>query len=142
MTYTFDPKKLIDLRKAAFWTQEDLASASGVSVRTIQRIERGKRGSLESWKAFAAAFDVSLIQLQSDDSFVTPREKRHKVGVGTLLAYAGGILGCGYGWGVLFRVTEKFQSAVSEHALLLGYVMVMTALCMIAPFISKKLSFN
>jgi len=36
------------------WTQEDLSAASGVSVRTIQRIEQGERGSLESWKAFAA----------------------------------------------------------------------------------------
>jgi transcriptional regulator with XRE-family HTH domain len=142
MTYTFDPKKLMTLRKHAFWTQEDLASASGVSARTIQRLERGKGGSLDTWKALAAAFNVDLHQLQSDIPDGAPLMKRHKVGVGTLLAYAGGILGCGYGWGVLFRVTETFQGAVTEHTLLTGYVTVMTALCLIAPFVSKKLSFN
>jgi len=142
MTYKFDPKKLIALRKEKFWTQEELAAASGVSVRTVQRIERGKGGSVESWKAIAAAFDVRLEQLQSETLDLSLSKTRHKVSVGTLLAYAGGILGCGYGWGVLFRVTPDFHGAVNDHALLTGYVTVMTALCLIAPFVSKKLSFR
>ena len=60
MKTVFDPKVLISLRRDKFWTQEDLAAASGVSTRTIQRIERGDGGSLETWKALAAAFDVDV----------------------------------------------------------------------------------
>ena len=60
MKTIFDPKILVTLRRDNFWTQEDLAAASGVSARTIQRIEGGIGGSLETWKALAAAFDVDV----------------------------------------------------------------------------------
>ncbi len=48
------------LRLQRGWSQEDLAALSGLSVRTIQRLERGQPGSLESMKALAAVFDVEL----------------------------------------------------------------------------------
>lgn len=47
------------------WSQEQLAELSGVSARTIQRIERGQSASLETLKALAAVFDVDLAQLRS-----------------------------------------------------------------------------
>lgn len=139
MTYIFNAQKLIALRQEKFWTQEDLAAASGVSVRTIQRMERGKSGSIESWKALAAAFDVDINHLRdkaADSS--APDKESNKISVGTLLAYAGGILGCGFGWGALFRATPDFHGAVNDHTLLTSYVTVMTALCLMAPFIKHK----
>lgn len=42
------------------WSQEDLALHSGLSVRTIQRIENGNRASLESLKCLAAVFETSV----------------------------------------------------------------------------------
>ena len=51
---------IIDMRKTQGWSQEDLAAASGLSVRTIQRLESQGTGSLDSAKAVAAAFDVEL----------------------------------------------------------------------------------
>lgn len=51
-------------REQAGWTQEGLATASGLSLRTIQRIESNKRSpSLDSLQALAAVFgcDVSAI---------------------------------------------------------------------------------
>lgn len=60
MKTVFDQKALISLRRDKLWTQEDLAAASGVSTRTIQRIELGDGGSLETWKALAAASDVDV----------------------------------------------------------------------------------
>jgi len=39
---------------------------SGLSVRTIQRLERGKRAGLESLKSLAAVFDVELSNLYED----------------------------------------------------------------------------
>jgi transcriptional regulator with XRE-family HTH domain len=46
------------LRLQRGWTQEHLAELSGLSVRSIQRIERGRACSLESQNALAAVFEV------------------------------------------------------------------------------------
>ncbi len=46
------------LRLQRGWTQEQLAELSGLSVRSIQRIERGQACSLESQNALAAVFQV------------------------------------------------------------------------------------
>lgn len=48
------------------WSQEQLAEISGVSTRTIQRIERGKQASLESLKCLAAVFETEISHLQKD----------------------------------------------------------------------------
>jgi len=48
------------LREERHWSQEELATASGVDVRTIQRAESGRRLATESLKALAAAFDTTL----------------------------------------------------------------------------------
>jgi transcriptional regulator with XRE-family HTH domain len=141
MTYTFDITKLTSLRQEKFWTQEDLAAAAGLSVRTVQRMENGNGGSLESWKAIAAAFDVDLNFLQSHA--ISKHTKTHhsaKISVGTLLAYAGVLAGCGFGWGKLFRTSSDFQAAINDNLLLTLYVTVMTALCLMAPFIRGKLT--
>jgi len=45
------------------WSQEELATHSGLSVRTIQRIENGKRASLESLKCLAAVFETKVSDL-------------------------------------------------------------------------------
>ena len=52
-----------ELRLNKGWSQEDLAMHSGISVRTIQRIENGKRASLESLKCLAAVFETSVSNL-------------------------------------------------------------------------------
>ena len=46
------------LRLQRGWSQEQLAEVSGVSVRTVQRLERGQPGSPETLKALAAVFDI------------------------------------------------------------------------------------
>ena len=48
------------LRLQRGWSQEQLAEMTGLSVRTIQRIERGQKPSLESARAMAAVFEVDL----------------------------------------------------------------------------------
>lgn len=55
---------LKQLRLDRGWTQEQLAGISGVSVRTIQRLEQGAPVGLESAKALAAAFGLALADLQ------------------------------------------------------------------------------
>ncbi len=54
------------LRIQKGWSQEQLAQFSGLSVRTIQRIERGKTAGLESLKSLAAVFEVNFQDLQQE----------------------------------------------------------------------------
>jgi transcriptional regulator with XRE-family HTH domain len=48
------------------WSQEQLAEASGLSARTIQRLEAGHPASLESLKSIAAVFEVDLSTLNPE----------------------------------------------------------------------------
>ncbi|HWF01115.1 MAG TPA: helix-turn-helix domain-containing protein [Caulobacteraceae bacterium] len=52
------------LRLQHGWSQEQLAELSGLSVRTIQRLERGGAGSAESLKCIAAVFGIDFNQLK------------------------------------------------------------------------------
>ncbi len=56
-------ERVIGLRKANSWSQEELAITAGVNLRTIQRIENGGAASLQSKKALASAFDVEVSEL-------------------------------------------------------------------------------
>lgn len=51
------------LRLARGWSQEDLALHSGLSVRTIQRVESGRKAGLETLKCLAAVFETSVTEL-------------------------------------------------------------------------------
>lgn len=51
------------LRLQRGWSQEQLATVSGLSVRTIQRIEHGQSASLETLSALASVFEVDVSQL-------------------------------------------------------------------------------
>ncbi|ACV27176.1 helix-turn-helix domain-containing protein [Kangiella koreensis] len=54
------------LREQKQWSQEQLATLSGLSIRTIQRIESGNRASLESLKSLAAVFETNIETLQKE----------------------------------------------------------------------------
>ncbi len=48
------------MRLERHWSQEQLADMSGLSIRTIQRIENGENAGLESLKALAAVFETDI----------------------------------------------------------------------------------
>ena len=54
------------LRLKRGWSQEQLASLTGLNIRTIQRIEHGQTPSLESKKSFASVFEVELATFDQD----------------------------------------------------------------------------
>ncbi|WP_286269223.1 helix-turn-helix domain-containing protein [Thalassotalea hakodatensis] len=58
--------KLKGLRKQNGWSQERLADISGVSLRTIQRIESGENASFESQLSIATAFNIPPSELLDD----------------------------------------------------------------------------
>lgn len=58
-------KLLTDLRKRNAWSQDELATAAGLNLRTVQRIESVGTASLQSTKAIASALEVDLRDLES-----------------------------------------------------------------------------
>ena len=60
------------LRERRAWSQEHLAAASGLNVRTIQRIESTGPASLETLNALAAAFDVEVGDLVGRSALLGP----------------------------------------------------------------------
>ena len=52
------------LRLQKGWSQQQLADLSGLSARTIQRIEQGQSASVESLKSLAAVFEIDFSTLQ------------------------------------------------------------------------------
>ncbi|MCO7189593.1 MULTISPECIES: helix-turn-helix domain-containing protein [unclassified Pseudoalteromonas] len=61
------------LRLQRGWSQEQLATLSGLSIRTIQRIERGQSPSLESLKSLAAVFETDVADLKEE-----PNDMNHE----------------------------------------------------------------
>lgn len=52
-----------NMREARAWSQEHLAALSGLSTRTVQRLEKDGTASLETRLAVAGAFDVEAESL-------------------------------------------------------------------------------
>ena len=61
---------VIKLRKDKHWTQEELAIATGLNVRTIQRIEADATASMESKKALASALEIDIHDLDFEENLL------------------------------------------------------------------------
>jgi transcriptional regulator with XRE-family HTH domain len=57
-------KLILELRNKKSWSQDELAIASGLNIRTIQRIENEASASLQSRKALASALDIDTLDLE------------------------------------------------------------------------------
>ena len=58
-----DAELVLKLRTEKSWSQEELGIASGLNIRTIQRIEKESTISLQSKKALASAFGIDIHDL-------------------------------------------------------------------------------
>ncbi|HCD3190865.1 TPA: helix-turn-helix transcriptional regulator, partial [Klebsiella oxytoca] len=56
--------KVYRLKKA--WSQEQLAEIASISVRTVQRTEKGQKPGLETLSSLASAFEVNVSELMAD----------------------------------------------------------------------------
>ena len=65
-------KRVKQLRIENSWSQEQLSAASGLSLRTIQRIEITGQASLDSIRALATAFGVEPSELQLSPGHESP----------------------------------------------------------------------
>lgn len=59
---------VIALRAKKAWSQDELSIASGLNLRTIQRIEKEASASLQSMKALASAFAIDIRDLEYQEA--------------------------------------------------------------------------
>lgn len=120
------------------WSQEHLAAAAGISLRTVQRIERGEKAARESVMALAAAFGVDVAALTVDaeaEAAATERENRSKdlarLRLSALIHLAGylfgmmvfGAIGMGMGDSTIMRWAAIWWTvAIAGHGLVLAVV--------------------
>ncbi len=68
-------KNVRRMREERHWTQQHLADAADIQLRTVQRVEKGEGANAETLQALAAVFDTSIDQLQVDwDAVAAIRE--------------------------------------------------------------------
>ena len=80
-----------ELRKEKGWSQSDLSDLTGLSVRTIHRIENGQvQPSVESAKALAALFELPFSDFMSSSRESSTQKKRPQKG--SLSAWLGSTL--------------------------------------------------
>ena len=65
-------RRLKQLREAKSWSQEHLAEASGLSLRTVQRVETEGNASPETRLALAGALGVDVSDLDAEPTPVPP----------------------------------------------------------------------
>ncbi|WP_318438821.1 2TM domain-containing protein [Photobacterium leiognathi] len=96
------------LRLQRGWSQEQLSQLSGLSIRTIQRIEQGQKAGLESLKSLAAVFEIQVSDLQMEPPMnkeITITEDEKKA-----LEYVKGI--------------KSFYSNLTSYVLVIGMLFV------------------
>lgn len=101
------------MRSDKSWSQEQLSELSGLSLRTIQRLESGGNASLESLRALAAAFKVDANQLMHDErqASITPFDAV-KTGLMSFTDFSGKASRYEYWWFFLFVVFVMALGAI------------------------------
>lgn len=107
-------EKLQQLRKQKRLTQEELAERLYVSRTAVSKWESG-RGfpSIESLKAIAQVFAISVDELLSGEEILTLAENDHKQKVGAIKDLVFGLLDCGMALLLLF--VPVFANRTPNH---------------------------
>ena len=94
LSSNLSPERVKFFRKDNGWSQELLAKASGLSLRTIQRAEKDGNSSAETQLALAAAFNISPKELFPVSSTLDVNWKRKNIMQSflALLVVAGAII--------------------------------------------------
>ncbi|MFT5970647.1 MAG: transcriptional regulator with XRE-family HTH domain [Flavobacteriales bacterium] len=64
-----------EMRLERHWSQDQLAEMSGLSIRTIQRIENGENAGLESLKSLAAVFEINIADSDKNEEIEQIRKE-------------------------------------------------------------------
>ena len=90
MEHMIDKDLIKKLRIERSWSQDQLSSVSGLSLRTVQRVESEGTCSLESKKALAVAFEINANDLDINISAITFQTANNR---GRKLGFAGAVAG-------------------------------------------------
>lgn len=113
-----DSYKVKTLRLSKNWSQEQLSEISGLSLRTIQRIENGSNISIESLKVLAMALgvDPSELMIQEKQKPTTPIEAI-KMSFMEFSNFSGKATRYEYWWFLLFMVLVMAVAALIHEKL-------------------------
>merc|ERR1711879_431883 len=82
MEMKINSKLIVKLRKEKGWSQQQLSLVSGVSLRTIQRVENEGNTSIETLKSLASAFELDF------NALIVKSPKSNKVLKSTTASFA------------------------------------------------------
>ncbi|WP_315835947.1 2TM domain-containing protein [Bradyrhizobium prioriisuperbiae] len=111
------------LRVRRGWSQEQLAELTGLSVRTIQRIERGQAASAESLKALASVFEIDFATLREPQMPATAESQISANHVGANDVSAEEALALAH-----VRKIKGFYMHIAQYALVMGVLTVVNLL--------------
>jgi transcriptional regulator with XRE-family HTH domain len=139
MEMKINSDRVKQLRKQRSWSQDQLASVSGLSLRTIQRIENMGVCSLDSKRALAAVFEVAVetLAFTESDSVFTQQSQR-----GFYYGCIGGYIGTGLG--IVSALTAILWSLINGYmsfeaaGIYLGTVGALGGICCAAIGVSYK----
>lgn len=126
MDSMIDKELVKDLRKERSWSQDQLAAVSGLSLRTVQRVENVGGCSLESKKALAVAFDTNARDLDLNPVAINALTTNNQ---GRKFGFSGAVVGfvCAY-----IGITISFSSGhitSSEAGMYYGAVGAFCGIC-------------
>tara|TARA_B110001454_G_scaffold70226_1_gene68408 strand:+ start:764 stop:1228 length:465 start_codon:yes stop_codon:yes gene_type:complete len=76
---TINLRDIKKLRLERHWSQDQLSEMSGLSIRTIQRIENGENAGLESLKSLAAVFEINIADSDKKEEMEQIRKEEEYV---------------------------------------------------------------
>ncbi len=76
---TINLRDIKKMRLERHWSQDQLAEMSGLSIRTIQRIENGENAGLESLKSLAAVFEINIADSDKKEEMEQIRKEEEYV---------------------------------------------------------------
>jgi transcriptional regulator with XRE-family HTH domain len=76
---TINLRDIKKMRLERHWSQDQLAEMSGLSIRTIQRIENGENAGLESLKSLAAVFEINITDSDKEQEMEQIRKEEEYV---------------------------------------------------------------
>jgi transcriptional regulator with XRE-family HTH domain len=120
------------LRAEKNWSQEQVATFSGLSTRTIQRVESGQSASIETLKSIASVFEIDISKLTEEIKVIDKKSEHWKaqhwffrmsaLGTGSRKAQ-GRIELVLLGLAVIKTIMIYFDPVNTGHALLLMFIL-------------------
>ncbi len=97
-----DSKQMKQMRLAKNWTQQHLADVCGLSMRTVQRVEKDGVASNETVASYAAVFEVEAASLaitvhEFDNTNREPDVSSFSTKLGGVIFFGGFAAGIGAG---------------------------------------------